>query len=53
MHMKLKVVKPLKDGNANPGARTRANRVRLPAARAQDLGDRRLQLLLGAKPETR
>ena len=50
--MKLKAVKPAKD-NAQPVARTRAPQQQTRGARGQDLGDRRLQLLLGAKANAR
>jgi hypothetical protein len=46
--MKLKVVKPVKGGSGNAAPRNRAPRAPLQSGRAQDLGDRRLQLLLGA-----
>lgn len=50
--MKLKVVKPAKDGG--PAApKGRVARPQQRAARGQDLGYRRLQLLLGAKVNAR
>jgi hypothetical protein len=50
--MKLKAVKPTKD-HARAGARARPARPQNRGARGQDLGDRRLQLLLGAKAGAR
>jgi hypothetical protein len=50
--MKLKVVKPVKE--AGPAApRGRVARPQQRAGRGQDLGDRRLQLLLGVKVNPR
>lgn len=50
--MKLKVARPTK-GTAAPAARARPARPQPRGARGQDLGDRRLQLLLGAKAGSR
>jgi hypothetical protein len=50
--MKLKAVKPAKD-SAAALARTRARQPQARGVRGQDLGDRRLQLLLGAKANAR
>jgi hypothetical protein len=50
--MKLKAPKPAKD-NAAALARVRAARPQTRSTRGQDLGDRRLQLLLGVKTNAR
>ena len=50
--MKLKASKPAKESTASVG-RARTPRPPVRAVRGQDLGDRRLQLLLGAKTNGR
>jgi hypothetical protein len=50
--MKLKASKPAKESTASV-ARARAPRPPVRAVRGKDLGDRRLQLLLGAKTNGR
>jgi hypothetical protein len=50
--MKLKASKPAKD-NAATLARNRTQRPQVRGARGQDLGDRRLQLLLAVKTNAR
>jgi hypothetical protein len=50
--MKLKASKPGKESNASL-VRTRTPQPQVRTARGQDLGDRRLQLLLGAKTNAR
>ena len=50
--MKPKATKPVKE-HIPALARARATRAQVRVVRGQDLGDRRLQLLLGAKTNAR